>query len=86
MATAAYRVFGDKVLLKWNRDLLELHKRVLTTYLVSKGIKASTRKKFFIIYDMDVTEDNIKAIFYKPTDLVVKALVMDRIKDIIDIL
>ena len=33
-----YTVFPEKTILKWNKELVELHKRVIKTYLASKGV------------------------------------------------
>lgn len=77
-----YTIFPEKVFIKWNKELVELHKRVITTYLASKGVKYSTRVKFFKLYDMEIKEDNIKCYFYTPTPLLVQYLVLGRVSEV----
>lgn len=77
-----YTAFPEKVFIKWNKELVELHKRVITTYLASKGVKYGTRVKFFKLYDMEINEDNIKCYFYTPTPLLVQYLVLGRVSEV----
>lgn len=37
----------EKELLKTNKELLELHKRVITNYLIQKSLKIKKEKKSF---------------------------------------
>ena len=39
----------EKEIQKVNKDLYELHKRVILNYLLSRSLKLKSRKKFFII-------------------------------------
>lgn len=74
-----YKVFTQKELKKDFIALLELHKRVVKTYLVSKSLNFSTRNKFFRLYDMEITEDNILDFYYIPMSIFVKCLVLNRL-------
>ena len=40
----------EKEIQKVNKDLYELHKRVILNYLLSRSLKLRSRKKFFIVY------------------------------------
>lgn len=77
-----YTTFPEKVLIKWNKELVELHKRVITTYLASKGVRYGTRVKFFKLYDLEINEHNIKCYFYTPTPLLVQHLVLGTVNEI----
>lgn len=77
-----YTHFSEKVFIKWNKELVELHKRVITTYLASRGIKYGTRVKFFKLYDNEINEDNIKCYFFTPTPLLVQYLVLGRVNEV----
>lgn len=74
-----YKGISKKILLKWDHELVELHKKVITTYLASIGIKYSVRVKFFKLYDMAINEGNIRSYFYTPTNLLVKYLVLGKL-------
>lgn len=74
----------EKELLKTNKELLELHKRVITNYLIQKSLKIKKRKKFFIIYDLYISETNIRRYFYRPIKLFVYAMITDKLKYIED--
>jgi hypothetical protein len=78
----SYTIFNDKVILKWNKELLELHKRVLTTYLISRGLRVRTRQKFFILYSLQIDEKNIQAYFYTPLKILVDAIVLDKLETV----
>lgn len=60
---------------KWNKELLELHKKVCKTYLVQKGVNLKTRNKFFRLYEYYVSENNIQSWFYMPIWLCIQTLV-----------
>ena len=77
-----YTVFPEKTILKWNKELVELHKRVITTYLASKGVNYSTRQKFFKLYDLDITENNIKCYFFIPTPILVQYIVKGQVDQV----
>lgn len=77
-----YTVFPEKTILKWNKELVELHKRVIKTYLAYKGATYSTQYKFFKLYDHYIDEHNIKCYFFTPTPILVQGLVkgeLDRV-------
>lgn len=77
-----YHVFTEKELLKQNKELVELHKRVLKTYLVSNSCRSKVRVKFFKLYDMYINEKNITSYFYTPIPLLIKALVLDNLDSV----
>ena len=54
---------------------MELHNRVIKTYLASRGATYSTRYKFFKLYDHFIDEYNIKCYFFTPTPILVQGLV-----------
>lgn len=80
-----YTPLPDKVIVKAHKELLELHKRVVLNYLTQYyGMKVKYRKKFFILYEMYISEDNIRFYFNRPIKMFVYALVtgtLDKIKD-----
>lgn len=75
---------SERTILKANRELLELHKRCIVTYLTQKAIKYSKQKKFFIIYDHYINEKNIRMFFHRPIKMFVYALITDRLDQIKD--
>lgn len=79
---AYYIPVSEKTILKWNKELVELHKRVIKTYLASRGVTYSTQHKFFRLYDHYIDEHNIRCYFFTPTPILVQGLVkgeVDRI-------
>ena len=70
-----YKVFSKKETLKSNKELVELHKRVITTYLVQRDLKLKTRKKFFRLYDLVITAGNIHQYFFLPVRILVTVIV-----------
>lgn len=79
---AYYIQVSEKTILKWNKELVELHKRVIKTYLASRGVTYSTQHKFFRLYDHYIDEHNIRCYFHTPTPILVQGLVkgeVDRI-------
>ena len=75
---------GQKDIDRSNKDLVELHKRCITTLFIQRGIKAKHRKKFFKLYDLYVNYKNIRMYFFRDLDLFMLALVKDRLEDISD--
>lgn len=73
---------SEKTIFKANRELLELHKRCIVTYLTQKAVKHSKQKKFFIIYDHYINEKNIRMYFHRPIKMFVYALITDRLDQI----
>lgn len=71
-----------KAIIKANRELLELHKRCIITYLTQRALKHKYQKKFLIIYDKHIDPKNIRNFFHRPISLFVKALVQDRLGEI----
>lgn len=77
-----YTVFEKKVLIKWNKDLLELHQRCCKTYLIQRSLKSRRIKQFFIIYNTYVNEKNIQMYFFRPINIFVQALILDQLDKI----
>lgn len=66
----------EKAIKRRNDELLDLHKRVLKTYLVQQGVKVRTRQKFFKLYDYFISDENIMSFFFTPTRVLVRCLVL----------
>lgn len=79
-----YTALTEKEHLRQNKDLLELHKRCITDYLVQRSMKISKRRKFFRLYDHYIDEVNIREYFFRPIKLFIYALVSDRLNEISD--
>lgn len=77
---AIFEPLPEKVLTKHREEILELHKRCITSYLVQKGLKLKVRNKFFKLYDIYISDRNILEYWNIPTNLFVQALV----KNILD--
>lgn len=77
-----YLDLPEKEKIKSDKELVELHKRCITNYLVQRSMKLRKRKKFFIIYDFYIDENNIKEYFFRPIKLFVYALVTNRLSEI----
>lgn len=73
-----YKVFSRKETLKSNKEIVELHKRVITTYLVQRDIKLKTRRKFFKLYDLEINASNVLQYFFLPASVLVKIIVLDQ--------
>jgi hypothetical protein len=84
MATSApkYHIFTEKELKKELQELIELHKRCIKSYLVSKDIKFKTRKKFDKLYDYYIDRTNILDFFFLPVAIFVQAAVKNQLEDI----
>ena len=76
---ANYIPLPKSEIIKTYKELVELHKRVIITYLVQKGCKLTTRRKFFQIYDQYIDHTNILEYFYTPIRWFVWGLVVDRL-------
>lgn len=72
----------EKAIQKVDKELLELHKEVLKSYLTQRSLKHKYQKKFFNIYDHYITEENIRRFFFRSAKLFVYALVTDRLDEI----
>jgi hypothetical protein len=77
-----YQIISKKEFLKQGKELLELHKRVIKTYLVQNSLKHSKMKKFFIVYDHFIDERNIREYFFLSAPIFVRALILDRLEDV----
>lgn len=84
MATSApkYHIFTEKELKKELQELIELHKRCIKSYLVSKDIKFKTRKKFDKLYDYYIDRTNILDFFFLPVAIFVQAAVKNQLENI----
>lgn len=74
----------EKAIQKVDKELLELHKEALKSYLTQRSLKYEYQKKFFKIYDHYITEENIRRFFFRSAKLFVYALVTNRLDDIED--
>ena len=72
----------EKAIQKVDKELLELHKEVLKSYLTQRSLKHKYQKKFFKIYDHYITEKNTRRFFFRSAKLFVYALVTDRLDEI----
>ena len=72
----------DKLVKKANQELIDLHKRVLLNYLIQQGLEYPTYKKFFILYDSEISVRNIKSYFACPCKLFVRALLLQKLHTI----
>lgn len=77
-----YTIFEDKLISKWNKELLELHQRCCKTYLIQKSLKNSRIKQFFVIYNTFISEKNIQQYFSRPIHIFVQALILDQLDKI----
>lgn len=77
-----YKVFTHKELLKDYKEYLELHKRCVKTYLVSKSLDYPTIRKFFVIYDKYIDEENILLYFFLPIHYLVNSLILYKLYNI----
>lgn len=77
-----YKVFTLKELLKDYKEYLELHKRCVKTYLVGKSLEYLSIKKFFVIYDKFIDEENILLYFFLPIDYFVNSLILYELHNI----
>ena len=82
MGYVTYRVFSRKEMLRVYKELIDLHKRCIKSYLVSKSLKYSTRQKFFCLYDHFIDEDNIKKYFHLPVKYFVYSIVVHNLKNL----
>lgn len=72
----------EKVIQKWLKENLELHKRLLTTYLHQRGLKLLARGRFFRLYDMYIDETNILDVLNIPICIFVRALALNQLEDV----
>lgn len=70
------------VIIRTHKELVELHKMCIVTYLSQVGVKHRTQKKFFKLYDVYITHENILHYFHRPIRLFVRALVANRLEEI----
>lgn len=80
--TVKYHIFTEKELKKDLRELIELHKRCIKSYLVSRDIRYKTRKKFDILYDLNINIHNIRDFFFLPISIFVQATVKNQLDNV----
>lgn len=76
---ANYIPLPKSEIIKTYKELVELHKRCITTYLVQQGCKVTIRKKFFQLYDIYIDHTNIMEFFYTPIKYFVWGLVVGKL-------
>lgn len=79
-----YTIFSAKEMLKQDKELVELHKRCVKTYLVQRSLKHRKIKKFFIVYDWYINTNNIRNFFFRPVPIFVQALLLGQLDEISD--
>lgn len=79
-----YTIFSAKEMLKQDKELVELHKRCVKTYLVQRSLKHRKIKKFFIVYDWYINTSNIRNFFFRPVPILVQALILGQLDEISD--
>jgi len=77
-------MLDEKEIKKANQELLELHKRCITTHFAQRSVKFKTKRKFFKLYDIYISYKNIRFYFFRDIELFIKALVQDRLSEIRD--
>lgn len=77
-----YHIFTEKELKKDLKELIELHKRCIKSYLVARSVKYKTRKKFEKLYDYYIDNSNIKDFFFLPIALFVQSVVNDQLENV----
>ena len=75
-------LIDQKTIWKWDKELVDLHKKVLKTHLVEQGIRVNIRKKFFLLYNHYINEKNIRDYFFVPIDLLILGLVKNRLEEV----
>lgn len=77
-------MINEKSLESTYKELLELHKRVIKTYLLSINISYANIRKFFALYDYYVNPGNIIHYFHRPVRIFVIALIKNTLHKISD--
>ena len=72
-----YTIFSAKEMLKQDKELVELHKRCVKTYLVQRSLKHRKIKKFFIVYDWYIIN-----FFFSPVPIFVQELLLGQLDEI----
>lgn len=72
----------DKTEEKWNRELIEIHRRCITTYLGLKGVSVKYRKMFWKLYELEISEKTIRYYYIQPIQVFIRALVRDELDQI----
>ena len=71
-----------KEITKIDRELCDNHRKCCITYLVQQGVSHRAQKKFLILYDREVNEDNIMLYYHRPIKLFVCALLRNQLNKI----
>lgn len=74
-----YPKIDKKTWEKWLKEDIELHKRVITSYLWEQGLNGAQRSKFFVIYDHYISIKNIRDYCNLPSWVFVRALLLDEL-------
>ena len=82
MSYVAYRALTRKEILKMHKELIDLHKRCIKSYLVSISLKYSSRQKFFHLYDHFIDENNIIRYFHLPVKYLVYSIIKYELKNL----
>ena len=72
----------EKVIKKSNEELIDIHKKCITNYLIQRQIKITRRRQLFINLDEGQRIYDIRMFFYRPIKLFVYALVTNRLEEI----
>lgn len=76
----------EKIIKKTNKELLDHHKLIIDKFLkVNLNQKRRRRVVFFALYDLLITEDNIRLFYHKPLKAFIPALINNRLDDIKDL-
>lgn len=70
----------NKTISKWNKELLELHKRVLKTEVTAMEIRYTVKAKIFKLYNYCINEKNIQEYFHTPIWLLIKGMVQGNLE------
>ena len=79
-----YTIFSAKEMLKQDKELVELHKRCVKTYLVQRSLKHRKIKKFFIVYDWYINTSNLSNFFFSPVPINIKKKIKEQLDEISD--
>lgn len=67
---------------KWNAELIDIHRKCITTYLSLKGVSIKYRRMFWKIYESEVNEDTINYYYTQPINIFIRALLRGELDEI----
>ena len=73
------RKITKRTLEKWLNEEVDLHKRIITSYLWQQGFSLRQRNRFFILYDHYVNWKNIRDYAHLHVEIFIKALVRNEL-------